>query len=120
LGNACYHSIQNILSSHLLSKDIKIRIYKTVILAVVLYGCESWSLTLGEQRLEAFENVLLRRIFGPKRKEIIEGWSFITSTLHHSSPSIIRMTKSSRMSWTRHVACMEAERNTCMILMGRP
>jgi hypothetical protein len=70
-GNACYHSIQNLLSSRLLSKNIKIRIYKTIILPVVLYGCETWSLTLREaQRLRAFENRVLRRIFGPKRDEV--------------------------------------------------
>jgi hypothetical protein len=56
-GNACYHSVQNLLSSHLLSKIVKIRIYKTIILHVVLYGCETWSLTLGEEhRLRMFEN----------------------------------------------------------------
>jgi hypothetical protein len=48
-GNACYHSVQNFLSSHLLSKNLKIRIYKTIILPVVLYGCETWSLTLREE-----------------------------------------------------------------------
>jgi hypothetical protein len=55
--NACYHSVQNVLSSRLLSKNIKIRIYKTIILPVVLYGCETWSLTLREEhRLSVFEN----------------------------------------------------------------
>jgi hypothetical protein len=64
-GNACYHSVQNLLSSRLLSKNIKIRIYKPVILPVVLYGCESWSLTLREEhRQRVFENSVLRRIFG--------------------------------------------------------
>ena len=48
LGNACYHSVQNLLSSRLLSKNLKIKIYKTIILPVVLYGCETWSLTLRE------------------------------------------------------------------------
>jgi hypothetical protein len=48
-GNACYHSVQNLLSSRLLSKNLKIRIYKTIILPVVLYGCETWSLTLREE-----------------------------------------------------------------------
>jgi hypothetical protein len=69
-GNACYYSIQNLLSSLLISKNLKIKIYKTVILPVVLYGCETWSLTLREEhRLRGFENRVLRRIFGPKRKE---------------------------------------------------
>jgi hypothetical protein len=68
--NACYHSVQKLLSSRLLSKNLKIRIYvyKTIILPVVLCGCETWSLTLREEhRLRVFENRVLRRIFGPKR-----------------------------------------------------
>jgi hypothetical protein len=66
-GNACYHSVQNLLSSRLLSKNLKIIIYKTIILPVVLYGCETWSMTLREERrLRVFENRVLRRIFGPK------------------------------------------------------
>jgi sorting nexin-29 len=71
LGNACYYSVQNILSSRLISKNLKIKKYKIVILPVVLYGCETWSLTLGEEpaRLRVFENRVLRRIFGPKREE---------------------------------------------------
>jgi hypothetical protein len=73
-GNACYHSVQNLLSSCLLSKNINTRIYKTIILLVVLYGCETWSLTLREEhRLRVFENRVLRRIFGPKRDEVTGG-----------------------------------------------
>jgi hypothetical protein len=68
--NACYHSVQNLLSSRL-SKNLKIRKYKTIILPVVLYGCEIWSLTLREEhRLRMFENRVLRRILGPKRDEV--------------------------------------------------
>ena len=60
--------MQNLLSSSLLSKHLKIEIYRTIILPVVLYGCETWSLTLREEhRLRVFENKVLRRIFGPKR-----------------------------------------------------
>jgi hypothetical protein len=70
-GNACYHSIQNLLSSRQLSKNIKIRIYKTTILPVVLYGCETWSLILREEhRLRVFENRELRIIFGLKRDRV--------------------------------------------------
>jgi hypothetical protein len=70
-GNSCYYSVQNLLSPQLLSKNLKIRIYKTIILPVVLYGCETWSLTLREEhRLGVFENIVLRRIFGPKRDEV--------------------------------------------------
>ena len=65
-GNACYHLVQNLLSSRLLSRSLKIEIYRTVILPVVLYGCETWSLTLREERkLRVFENRVLSRIFGP-------------------------------------------------------
>jgi hypothetical protein len=72
---ACYHSAQNLLSSLLLSKNLKIRIYKTIILPMVLYGCEALSLTLrGEHRLRVFENKVLRRIFGPKRDELMGEW----------------------------------------------
>jgi hypothetical protein len=81
-GNACYHSVQNLLSSRLLPESIKIRIYKVIIFPVVLYGCETWPLTLREEhRLRVFENRALR-IFGPKR-EIGENCimrSFITCT----------------------------------------
>ena len=62
-GNACYHSVHNLLSSRLLSKNLKIKIYKTITLPVVLYGCETWWLTLREERkLRVFENMVLRRI----------------------------------------------------------
>ena len=66
-----YHLVQNLLSSRLLSKSLKIKIYRTVILPVVLYGCETWSLTLREERkLRVFENNVLRRIFGPRRDAV--------------------------------------------------
>ena len=71
---ACYHLVQNLLSSSLLSKNIKIKIYRTIILPVVLYGCETWLLVLrDEHRLRVFENRVLRSIFGPKRDEITGG-----------------------------------------------
>jgi hypothetical protein len=70
-GNACYHSVQSLLSSSLLSRKLKVKLYKTIILPVVLYGCETWSLTLREEhRLKVFENSMLRRIFGPMRDEV--------------------------------------------------
>jgi hypothetical protein len=68
--NASYHSIRDLLSYHLLSKNITIRIYETIIFPVVLYGCETWSLTLREEhRLRVFEKRVLRRTFGWKRDE---------------------------------------------------
>jgi hypothetical protein len=70
-GNACYHSVQSLLSSSLLSRNLEVKTYKTIILPVVLYGCEIWPLTLREEhRLRVFENRVLRRIFGPKRDEV--------------------------------------------------
>jgi len=67
-GNSCYHSLQNLLSSSLLSKNLKIKTCRTIILPIVLYGCETWSLSLREERrLRVFENRVLRRIFGPRR-----------------------------------------------------
>jgi hypothetical protein len=69
--NACYHSGQKLLSSSLLSRNLKIKIYRTIILPVVLYGCETWSLTLRKgRRLRVSENKALRRVFGPKRDEV--------------------------------------------------
>ena len=73
--NACYHSVQNLLSSSLLSKNIKIKTYRTTILPVVLYGRETCSLTFKEEhRLRVFENSVLRRISGPKRDEVTDEW----------------------------------------------
>ena len=71
MGDACYHSVQKLLSPFFLSKNLKIKIYRTIILPVVLYGCESWSLTFREERRQrVFENGVLRRIFGPKRDDV--------------------------------------------------
>jgi hypothetical protein len=71
LGNACSHSVQNIWCSRLLSKNLKIKIYRNIILPVVLYGCETWSLSLRERhRLNMFENRVLRIILWPKRDEV--------------------------------------------------
>jgi len=73
-GNACYHSVQNLLSSSLLSKNIKMSIYRTIILPIVLYGCDTWSLTMREERrLRVFENTVLRAILGPTRDKLTRG-----------------------------------------------
>ena len=85
------------LSSRLLSKNLKIKIYRTVILPVVLYGCETWSLTLREERkLMLFENRVLRRIFGPRRDEVTGEWRRLQNEeLNdlYSSPNIVRVIK---------------------------
>jgi hypothetical protein len=116
-GNACYHSVRNLLSSHLLSKNVKVRIYKTIILPLVLYGCETWSLTVREEhKLRLSENRVLRRIFGPKRDGVTGGWrKLYNEELHnlYSLPSIIRIRTSRRVRWAGHVARM-GQRGTCI------
>jgi hypothetical protein len=110
------------LSSRLISKNIKIKIHKTVILPVVLYGCETWSLTLREEhRLRVFENRVLR-IFGPKREEDGSWRKLHIDELHslYSSPHIVRAIKSRRMRWAGHVARMGEGRCVCRTLVGRP
>jgi hypothetical protein len=86
----------------LLSRNVKVKIYKTIILPVVLYGCETWSLT---HRLRVFENRVLRRIFGPKRDEVVGEWRELhNEELHnlYSSPDIIRQGKSSQAECGTH------------------
>ena len=123
-GNAYYHSVQNLLSSRLPSKNLKIKIYRTIIFPVVLYGCETWSLTLQEERkLRVFENMVLRRIFEPRRDKVIREWR----RLHNEelndlyfSPNIVWVIKSRRMRWAGHVACMGEERGVYRVLLGKP
>ena len=113
-----------VLSSRLLSKNLKIKIYSTIILPVVLYGCETWSLTLREERrLRVFENRVLRRVFGPKRDEVTGEWR----KLHneelrdlYSLPNIVRVVKSRRMRWAGHVARMGEGRDVHRVLVGKP
>jgi hypothetical protein len=116
--------VQSLLYSRLLSKNLKIRIYKTIILPVVLYGCKTWSLSLREEhRLRVFENRVLRRIFGPKRNEVTgERRKLHKEELHdlYSSPSIIRIIKSRRMRWAGHVARNGEKGNAYRLLVGKP
>jgi hypothetical protein len=112
LGNACYYSVQNIFfSSCLISKNLKIKIYKTVILPAVLYGWETWSLTLEEEHnLRVFENRVLRKIFGPKREEDGSWRKLHNDKLYnlYSSLNIVRVIKSRMMMGVGHMACMHA------------
>jgi hypothetical protein len=99
-GNVCNYSVQHFLSSRLISKNLKIKIYETVILPLLLYGCDTWSLTLREEhRLRVFENRVLRRIFWPKREEDGSWRKLHNDELHslYSSPNIVRVSKSRRM-----------------------
>jgi hypothetical protein len=105
-------------------KNLKVRIYKTIILPVVLYVCETWSLTVREEhKLRVFENRVLRKIFGTKR----DGVTGELGKLHneelynlYTSPSIIRIIKSRRMRWTGHVERMGEKRNVYRLLVGKP
>jgi len=123
-GNACYSSVQNLLSSSLLSKNLKIKIYRTIILPVFLYGFETWSLTLREERrLRVFENRVLRRIFGPTRDVVIREWRKLhNKELNdlYSSPRIVRMMKSRRTRWAGQVSRMGERRDVHRVLVGKP
>ena len=123
MGNANYYSLEKILSSHLLSKKLEVNTYKTIILPIVLYGCETWSLTLREEhRLKVFENKVLRKIFGAKRDKITGEWRKLHNTeLHalYSSPNIITSLKSTRLRWAGHVARMEQFRKAYRVLLGK-
>jgi hypothetical protein len=110
------------LSSRLISKNLKIKIYKTVILPVVLYGCETWSLTLGqEHRLRVLEKRVLRKIFGPKSEENGSWRKWHNDELHnlYSSPNIVTVIKS-RMMWAVHVARMGEGRGVYRVLDKMP
>jgi hypothetical protein len=108
----------------MLSKNLKINIYRTIIFPVVLYGCETWSLSLREERrLRVFENRVLRREFGSKRDEATGEWR----KLHidelndlYPLPNIVRMVKSRRMRWAGHVAHMGEETGVHRVLVGKP
>jgi hypothetical protein len=122
-GNAYSYSVQNIFSSRTISKNLETKIYRTVILPVVLYGCETWSLALREEhRLRIFENSLLRRMFGLKRDEDGSWRKLHNDELHnpYSSPHIVRVIKSRRMRWEGHVARMGEWRGVYRVSVGRP
>jgi hypothetical protein len=123
MGNACYHLVQSFVS-RLLSINVKVKIYKTINLPVVLYGCEPWSLTLREEhRLRVFENRVLWGIFGSKRDEVTGEWRKMHNEELHNfnlSSNIIRLVKSRRKWWAGHVASMGEERKVYKALVGKP
>jgi hypothetical protein len=94
-GITCYHSVQNRLFSRWLNKNANIKIYRTIVLPVVWYGCATWSLTLREEnRFRVFENRETRRIFGPKRDEVTGDWIKLHNDLLNElycSPKIVRV-----------------------------
>jgi hypothetical protein len=118
LDNVFYHSVQNLSSSLLLPKNIRI------ILPVVQYRCGTCSLILREEhRLRACENRVLRRIFGPRREEVIGGWRKLHNPKLHnlySLTNIIRIMKSRRIRWAEHVVHMGNKRSIYRILVGKP
>jgi hypothetical protein len=98
--------------------------YRTIILPVVLYGCETWSLTLKEEcRLRVFENRVLRRIYGPKTDQVTEVWRRLhNKELYalYSSPDIIRVINTRRLRWAGHAANMRERRGAYRVLVGKP
>jgi len=108
------------LSSSLLCKNIKIKIYRIIILPVVLYGCETWLLTLSEEhKVSVFEDRVQRRIFGPKRDEVTGEWRRLhNKELYdlYSSANIIHVNKSRIMGWAEHVAHMGEKRGADRVL----
>ena len=123
-GSVCYHSLQNCLSSGLLNKNLRIKIYRTIILSFVLYRCETWSLTLREERrLRVFENRVLRRILEPKRDEVRREWR----KLHNEeindlycSPNVVRVINSRRMRRSGNVVRMGERRGVFRGLVRKP
>jgi hypothetical protein len=105
-------------------KNVKIKKYRSIILPVLLYGCETWSLTLREERrLRVFENRVLRRVFGPKRDEVIGDWGKLyNDELNdlYSSSNIVRVINSRRMRWVGHVARLGKGRGVYRVLVGKP
>jgi hypothetical protein len=105
-------------------KNVKVNIYNTIILPVVLYGCETLSLTVREEHeLRVFENMILRIIFGPKRDGVTRGWIKLHNEELHNlyfSPSIIRIIKWRRIRWAGHLARMGEKRNLHRLLVRKP
>jgi hypothetical protein len=117
-------TVQNLVSSIWLSKKLKITIYRNIILPVVLYGSETWTLTLrDERRLRLSENRMLRKMFGPKRDEVTREWRELRNEVLNDlyySPNIVRVIKSRRMRWAGHVASIGERRGVYRVLVVKP
>jgi hypothetical protein len=114
--------VQNLLSSSFVSKNVKIKIYRTIILSAVLYGCETWSLTLREERrLSVFENRVLRGIFGPKRDEATAEWRKLRNEELNDldcSPTIVRVIKSRKNEMGMACSMYWREERHIKVLVG--
>jgi hypothetical protein len=123
-GTVLYHYIQNFLSSCPLSKNIKIEMSKFLILPAVLHRCKTWCLTLRvESKLGVFVNRVLKRIFEPKRDEIIGGWVKLNNEELHNLdplPNATRTIMSRTMRWGEHVARKRGNRIAYRVLVGKP
>jgi hypothetical protein len=107
-------SVQNLLSASLLSKNVKIKIFRTIIMPVILHGCEAWPLTMKEEcRLRVFEN--REKVTGEWRKLHNKELNDL-----YSSPKIVRVIKLRRMRWAGHVACMGDSKGVYWVLVGKP
>jgi hypothetical protein len=122
LGKASYHLVQNLLASRLLSKNLKIKIYRNIIFLVVLYGCETWLLTLKQERwLSMFVSRVLK-IFGPKRDKVTGDWRKLhNKELNdlYSLPIIVRLVKTRRMRRTGQVARMGKDSGVQRVLVEK-
>jgi len=116
--------VQNLWSSSFLSKNLHIKIYRTIVLSFVFYWCETWSLTSREERrLRVFKNRVLRRVFGPKGDGVTRDWRELHNEEFndlYSSPTIVRVIKSRRMRWTGHVARRRKRRGVNRVLVRKP
>ena len=122
-GNSFYYTVQTVFYSRFLSKNLKIKIIKTIIFLVVLYGCETLSLRLNKGcKTRVFENLTMRRIFWPKRNENREWRRLHNEELLSSyrSASIVRVIKFRRLRWVAHVARMDEGQRSFKILTDKP